>query len=47
MKKIIGNPQKKNIENIEIINKVKINNYYIKNFEDFRVKIIKSIDPDD
>ena len=47
MKKIIGNPQKKNIENIEIINKVKINNYYIKNFEDFRVKIINSIDPDD
>ena len=42
-KKIIGFPQKINEQNIKIINKAKINNYYIKNFENFRETIIKNI----
>ena len=47
MKKIIGKAQEKNLRNIDIINKAKVNNYYIKNHEDFRVKIINSIDKND
>ena len=47
MKKIIGNPEEINNKNIEIINKIKINNYYIKNQEDFRIKIINSINIED
>ena len=42
-KKIIGFPQKTNNQNIKIINKAKINNYYIKNLENFRETIIKNI----
>ncbi len=47
MKKIIGNPEEKNNKNIKIINKIKINNYYIKNQEDFRIKIVNSINIED
>ena len=47
MKKIIGNPKKKNLENIEIIQKTKINNYYIKNYKNFREKIIENININD
>ena len=47
MKKIIGKAQEKNLRNIDIINKAKVNNYYIKNHEDFRVKIINTIDKND
>ena len=47
MKKIIGKAKEINLENIEIINKIKINNFYIKKQQDFRVKIIDSIDKDD
>ena len=47
MKKVIGKAKEKNLENIEIINKIKVNNFYIKNQQDFRVKIIDSIEKDD
>ena len=47
MKKIIGKAKEKNLENIEIINKIKVNNFYIKKQQDFRVKIIDSIEKDD
>ena len=36
MKKIIGQPTQTNSKLIELIKKTKINNYYIKNQEDFR-----------
>lgn len=47
MKKIIGNPQKINSENIDIIKKIKINNFFIKNSGDFRLQILSSINPSD
>ena len=34
MKKIIGNPSQKNKDLINLINKTKINHYYIKNYEE-------------
>jgi len=43
MKKIIGNPQKKNEYLIDLIKKTKINNWYIKNQGDFRNYIVKEI----
>ena len=47
MKKTIGNPTKTNDEIINLIKKTKINNYYLKNKEDFRDKILKEIEPND
>gem|GEM_PF-5388156 len=47
MKKIIGNPSQKNKDLINLINKTKINHYYIKNYEDFRDRIIKNISSED
>ena len=47
MKKTIGNPIKTNEEIINLIKKTKINNYYLKNKEDFRDKILKEIEPND
>ena len=47
MKKTIGNPTKTNDEIINLIKKTKINNYYLKNKEDFRDKILKEIEPHD
>ena len=47
MKKTIGNPIKTNDEIINLIKKTKINNYYLKNKEDFRDKILKEIEPND
>jgi hypothetical protein len=47
MKKIIGNPSKTNEEIINLIKKVKINNYYLKNKKDFRDKILEEISPND
>ena len=47
MKKIIGQPKKTNLKLIEIIKKTKINNYYIKNNEDFRKRIVEDINIDD
>ena len=47
MKKTIGNPIKTNEEIINLIKKTIINNYYLKNKEDFRDKILKEIEPND
>ena len=47
MKKIIGQPKKTNLKLIELIKKTKINNYYIKNHEDFRKRIVEDINIDD
>ena len=47
MKKTIGNPSKINQEIINLIKKTKINNYYLKNKEDFRDRILKEIQPND
>jgi len=47
MKKTIGKPEEKNNRLIEIINKTKINHYYIKNHKDFRDRIINDISPED
>ena len=47
MKKIIGNPSQKNKDLINIINKTKINHYYIKNHKDFRDRIIENISSED
>ena len=43
MKKIIGQPTQTNTKLIELIKKTKINNYYIKNQEDFRKRIFEEI----
>ena len=43
MKKIIGQPEKTNSKLIDLIKKTKINNYYIKNQNDFRNRIIEDI----
>ena len=47
MRKIIGNPQKKNLELIQKINELKINNFYINHNDDFREKILKEINLED
>jgi len=47
MKKIIGNPGKTNKDLINLINKTKINNYYLKNKKDFRDKILEEVDQND
>ena len=43
MKKVIGNPSKTNEKLINLINKIKINNYYLKHQKDFRDKILEEI----
>ena len=43
MPKIIGNPEAKNTELKELINKTKINNFYIKNHRNFRERILSEI----
>ena len=47
MKKIIGNPDKINQSLISIIKKISINNYYLKNHEDFRDRILSQIQKSD
>ena len=47
MKKIIGDPNQKNEYLINLINKTKINHYYIKNYKEFRDRIIKDISSED
>ena len=47
MKKIIGDPNKINNELIDLIKKVLINNYYLKNQEDFRDRILSQIQKSD
>ena len=47
MKKTIGSPNKINENLINLIKKIKINNYYLKNQKDFRDKILKEIKSSD
>jgi len=47
MKKIIGNPKKTNEDLIDLINKTKINYYYLKHQIDFRERILKEINISD
>ena len=47
MKKIIGNPNKTNEDLIDLINKTKINYYYLKHQVDFRERILKEINESD
>jgi len=47
MKKIIGDPDKINQELISLIKKISINNYYLKNHEDFRDRILSQIQKSD
>jgi SAM-dependent methyltransferase len=47
MKKIIGDPDKVNQELISLIKKISINNYYLKNHEDFRDRILSQIQKSD
>ena len=46
-KNIIGDPKKINQKNIEIINKTKINNFYINHSKDFRLRISQEINQSD
>ena len=43
MKKIIGKPSETNQKLIELIKRLKINNFYLKNNKDFRDQILKDI----
>tara|TARA_Y100001936_G_C15864265_1_gene554145 strand:+ start:38 stop:712 length:675 start_codon:yes stop_codon:yes gene_type:complete len=47
MKKILGDPNKTNNDLIDLINKTKINNFYLKNQKDFRDRILDEIDEND
>ena len=47
MKKIIGNPKKTNEDLIDLINKTKINYYYLKHQIHFRERILKEINVSD
>ena len=47
MKKILGNPNQTNKKLIDIINKTKINDFYLKNQKDFRDRILEEISQSD
>ena len=47
MKKIIGKPSETNQKLIELIKRLKINNFYLKNNKDFRDQILNDINIDD
>ena len=47
MKRILGKPNETNSKLISLIQRVKINNFYLKNRKDFREQILSSIDPQD
>ena len=47
MKRIIGKPSETNQKLIELIKRLKINNFYLKNNKDFRDQILKDINIDD
>ena len=47
MKRILGKPNETNNKLISLIQRVKINNFYLKNRKDFRDRILSSIDPRD
>ena len=47
MKKILGNPNQTNKKLIDIINKTKINDFYLKNQKDFRDRILEELSQSD
>ena len=47
MKKILGKPNDINKNLISLIERVKVNDFYLKNRKDFRDRILSSIDPQD
>ena len=47
MKRVLGKPNEKNSKLISLIQRTKINNFYLKNRKDFRDQILSSIDPQD
>ena len=47
MKKILGNPSETNKKLISLIERIKINNFYLKNRKDFRDQILSEIKPND
>ena len=47
MKKILGNPNEINKTLISLIERVKINDFYLKNSEDFRDQVLKDITSQD
>jgi hypothetical protein len=47
MKRIIGKPHETNNKLISLIQRVKINDFYLKNKKDFRDQILSDIDPKD
>ena len=47
MKKILGNPSETNKKLISLIERIKINNFYLENRKDFRDQILKDINLDD
>ena len=47
MKRILGKPHETNNKLISLIQKVKINNFYLKNKKDFRDQILSDIDSKD
>ena len=47
MKKILGNPRETNKKLIGLIERIKINNFYLENRKDFRDQILNDIKSDD
>ena len=47
MKKILGNPSETNKKLISLIERIKINNFYLENRKDFRDQILNDINSDD
>ena len=47
MKKILGNPSETNKKLISLIERIKINNFYLENRKDFRDQILNDINLDD
>ena len=47
MKKILGNPSETNKKLISLIERIKINNFYLENKKDFRDQILNDVKSDD
>ena len=47
MKKVLGKPSETNKKLISLIERVKVNNFYLKNKKDFRDQILDNINADD
>ena len=47
MKKILGNPSETNKKLVSLIERIKINNFYLENRKDFRDQILNDVKSDD